>query len=143
MASSLENNLKNLCYPLTSMEMSSTLQQLNIRINKFALRRIHHITYILNRIFSTKFSVEQIKIRLENWELILPMYNDCIGGKSSEEIEKQIKSYFTTQDENCSSSLLNCFITLLNQCINRNCLKNNLSDPIPHHDITIFFQAKD
>ncbi|CAM4800506.1 unnamed protein product [Rotaria magnacalcarata] len=105
------------------MEMPSTLQQLNIRINNFAPRRIHHITYILNRIFQTKFSVEQIKVRLENWELILPMYNDCIGGKSSEEIEKQIKSYFTTQHENCSSSLLNCFITLLNQCINRERLK--------------------
>ncbi|CAF3632641.1 unnamed protein product [Rotaria socialis] len=74
MASSLENNLKNLCYPLTSIEMASTLQQLNIRINNFAPRRIHHITYILNRIFETKFSMEQIKIRLENWELILPIY---------------------------------------------------------------------
>ncbi|CAF2225382.1 unnamed protein product, partial [Rotaria magnacalcarata] len=118
--------------------MASTLQQLSLRINKHVPRRIYHTTYILNRIFQTKFLPEQIRIRLENWDLILPMYKDHIGGKSFEEIEKEIINYCSTLYNNYSLSLLNCFIPLLTQCINSGCSKNNLSDPIPHHDVTIF-----
>jgi hypothetical protein len=138
MTSSLENDIKNLFYPLTSIEMATTLQQLNIKINKFAPHRMHHITHIFNRIFQTKFSSEQIKIRLENWELVLPMYKDNIGGQSFEEIEEQIKIYHSTQHENCSASLLNCFIPLITHCINSNCLNNELSNPVAHRDVTIF-----
>ena len=138
MACSLDLDVKNLIFPLTSIEMATTLQQLNFKINKFVPRRIHHITHLLNRIFQTKFSPEQIKVRLENWQLILPMYNDSIGGKSFHEMEKQIKSYYCTQYENYSAALLNCFIPLITHCINHNCSKNELSDPIAHHDVTIF-----
>ncbi|CAF1467082.1 unnamed protein product [Adineta ricciae] len=138
MASSLEIELKNLFYPLTSIAMATTLQQLDRKINKFVPRRIHHITHILNRIFETKFSVEQIQIRLENWKVTCPMYKDYIGGKSCEEINRQIKDYCSTQYENCSSSLLNSFIPLLTHCINRDCSKNALNNPVAHHDVTIF-----
>ena len=120
------------------MEMANTLQQLNIRINKFVPYRIRHITRILYRFFQTEFSPEQIQVCLENWELILPMYNDCIGGKTFEQMENEIKSYCSTQYEHCSVSLLNCFIPLLTQCINPNCSRNDLSNPVPHHDVTIF-----
>ena len=138
MASLLDNDIRSLIFPLTSIEMASTLQQLNVKINKFVPHRVNHITHILNHIYQTRFSPKQIKVRLENWELILPMYNDFLGGKSSEELEKQIEVYCSTQHENCSASLLNCFIPLITQCINPNCSKNNLSNPIPHHDITVF-----
>ena len=66
------------------------------------------------------------------------MYNDFLGKKPSEELEKQTKVYCSTQYENCLASLLNCFIPLITQCINPNCSKNNLSNPILHHDITVF-----
>ena len=138
MTSSFESDLKNILYPLTSLEMAITLQQLNVRINEHVPHRIHHIMSILNRIFETKFLSDQIRICLENWELILPSYIDRIGGKSFEEIEYDIKAYCSALHQNYAPSLLNCFIPLVNQCINPSCSKSDLGNPIPHHDVIIF-----
>ncbi|CAF1599920.1 unnamed protein product [Rotaria magnacalcarata] len=118
--------------------MAATLQQLNVRINKHVPHRIHHIRSMLNRMFETKFSSDQIRICLENWELILPIYKDRIGGKSFEEIENEIKAYCSELYQNYAPSLLNCFIPLVHQCINPGCSKNDLGNPIPHHDVIIF-----
>ena len=138
MTSLLGTNINTLFYSLTSIEMASTLQQLNLRINKFTPRRSYHIARILNRIFQTDFSSEQIRVRLENWTLLLPLYNDHIRGKSVEELEEHITNYYAIQYENHSACLLNCFIPLITQCINLNCSENDLDDPIPYHDVTIF-----
>ncbi|CAM4946962.1 unnamed protein product [Rotaria socialis] len=118
--------------------MAATLQQLNVRINKHVPHRIHPIRPMLNRMFETKFSSDQIRICLENWELILPIYKDRIGGKSFEEIENEIKAYCSELYQNYAPSLLNCFIPLVHQCINPSCSKNDLGNPIPYHDVIIF-----
>ncbi|CAF4630510.1 unnamed protein product [Rotaria socialis] len=118
--------------------MAATLQQINVRINKHVPHRIHPIRPMLNRMFETKFSSDQIRICLENWELILPIYKDRIGGKSFEEIENEIKAYCSELYQNYAPSLLNCFIPLVHQCINPSCSKNDLGNPIPYHDVIIF-----
>jgi hypothetical protein len=132
------SEIKCLFYPLTSIEMASTLHQLDNRIGKFVPRRIDHMANVLNRFYQTHFSSEQVRILLENWESILPIHNDRFGGKSFEEIEREIDSYCSAQFEKYSVSLLNCFIPVVAYCLNRQCSKSDLSKPMPHHDVTVF-----